>query len=637
MDGETALNVAVVSTLLQSRNVASNYGTLSNVAAPVTFADPPPPYDAPAASRLSAQDEIAIDTRSAEQNLLEGTTIYDSLLEEANSSSSGHVEGIILPDGHSNGWYDNCFTRSCVCDYTGRHVIPEYITSGSLYRGRVLGWKIFRGIILPLMNDAYRIIWIIMQLIGAILLLTFSVFIYIRGSKEIYTIIRLSLSSLALFLASVDLCAVIVKNILKCTKNRHYARFYNSIEGANQSGSDINDASAAENSSNAVNDNDIHRTNTGCTCGKQWVKFSNTDIARLIIPELLLVPIMICDVYVFVTNGDLKLIGFILSISIFVLEVYLVRLVLLSIMTYRMHTKRSLPKQLILTQDAIVGAGYNPTIRRNGLLYLSFLIFNVVTHIINQTAMIVAIGVKISNYTASIPDYTPCPSYWYKDCNDDANKQLFQFWFMIVAGYLLPIVGVWLFFSVTHYWLQEFAIGITIDYLSILKLPGADRLFFPNSTSHEAQEKANKILLYSKYETLRQDYHALRNENPLVKAWYPFKSFSHTLMCLAYTTVQAVFVYATATSIQGEQLNKGIFLFVIITEVLSNIYVLLVALFWIFVAALFLIFILLVLAISLRCRFCVAFYCDSMFDIFSRGPPQPPVMTPQIRARLQRV
>ena len=210
--------------------------------------------------------------------------------------------------------------------------------------------------------------------------------------------------------------------------------------------------------------------------------------------------------------------------------------------------------------------------------------------------MIVAIGIQINNSISSTSVYTPCR--YPRECkyNDHSNVPnspdllsilSFQSWFMIVAGYVLPIVGVWLFFSVTHYWLQEFAIGITIDYLSILKLPGALGLLFPNGTPHEAREKANKILLYTKYGTPRQDYHALRNENPLVKAWYPFKSFSHTLICLAYTIVQAIFIFVAAINIPGgDVLTMGLFLFAIITEVLSNIlYVLLVALFWLYIAA----------------------------------------------------
>ena len=558
MDGETGSSVIVdVSTTLQSRDVASTFGAKNYVAAPQTFADPPPPYDT---RTLPAQDEIAVDASSAPgQNSLEGSAdrkrarIYDSLLEEA-------VQGIINIPSHSNGWY-NCFRRSYVYDYRWR----------VLYHGRVLGWKIFREIVLPLMNDIFRITWTILQLISAMLLAIFSV-INING-KDLSTIIRLSFSSLALLLAAIDLCAVIIQKMKKCsycTTNRRYTQFHDVVEGAN--------ASAAEDTTNAINCNITQRKIAGCNGGKQWAKFINTDIARFIIPELLLVPIVICDVlnYMFVTgNGDLKLtelIGLILSISILVLEVYVVRLVLLSMVTYRIHIKRSLPKQFNLSHMAICRAGYDQTIRRNGLIYLSFLIFNIVIHIIDQIAM-------------------------------------------IIAGYLLPIVGVWLFFSVTHYWLQEFAIGITIDYLSILKLPGAYKLFFPNSTPHDARKKANKILLYSKCETLRHDYHALRNKNPFVKAWYPFKSFSHTLMCLAYTTVQAVFVYAAATSIQGEQLNMGVFLFAIITEVLSNIYVLLVSLFWIFIAALFLAIILLGLGICVKCVLLIIYISFAILGI----------------------
>ena len=663
MDGDSESSAVIVNVSTTLRDaVASNFGA-KDATALQTFTDPPPPYDIQAA--VPAESELGVGF-AAGQNELEGshgdrvrTRIYDSLFQESNSNTprDQNAQGIIYmmnhPDfDHSNGWYDNCFTRSCVCDYTGRHVIPEYITSGSLYRGRVLGWKIFREIVLPLVNDVFRII---LQLIGSILLLSFSLYNYASGRKEIYNIVHLSLSALALLLASIDLGALIVQKIMKCqhSSNRHYTRLND--EGSDHDNIQMAPAAASENGTSDNGYNSPQRRRFGHNIDL-WAKFSNVDIARLIIPELLLFPIVICDVYMLINDSVYRLssaldgtsfIELLLSISLLVVEVYMIRLVLLVIMTYRVHTKRSVPQQLSLNQEAIVSAGYDPTVRRNGLIYLSFLIFNVVTHMINQIAMILAIGVKIHNFVTPTPTSPPTPCRYYWDCNynnnhydynagPDPNKLPFQFWFMIAAGYILPIVGAWLFFSVTHFWLQEFAIGVAIDYLSILKLPGADRLFFPNCTPYEAQEKTNKILLYNKYGMLRQDYYALRSENPLAKAWYPFKSVSHTFICLVYTAVQVIFVYAAAFSIHGEQLNLAVFLFVIITELLSNVYILLVSLFWIMVAALFFALILLVLGVSIKCIICIAIFCNDVFNS-SRGPPQPPVMTPQIRMGLQQV
>ena len=146
--GETGSSKVVVSTTIpwQSQDVAANFGP-NNVAASQTFGFAPlPPYDTQTVAQ--AQDEIAMDIGSAPgQSSLEDNPdrkrakIYDSLLRlaKANSSTTEHaVQGIIDMPIHSNGWYDNWFTRSCVCDYSGHHIIPEYITSGSLYRGRVL-------------------------------------------------------------------------------------------------------------------------------------------------------------------------------------------------------------------------------------------------------------------------------------------------------------------------------------------------------------------------------------------------------------------------------------------------------------------------------------------------------------------
>lgn len=649
METDPSSSVAIVSvstTCTTQQNIASDLGcrleVFPEINTPCTALPPSYEESVPTVEGqidLSGQDDA--DRAAIYHYLCDAESNFDATFDRRHRQA-----GIVqLQNDHSNGWYDGCFTRSCVCDYTGRHVIPEYITSGSLYRGRVLGWKIFRQIVLPLIGDVFRIVWAVMQFLMSIILLCLSCFNYVHGRREVYNIVHLSLSTLAFVLASIDLGGSIVYKIMKCRSRNRYRQLHRN--GSTQSLGSENDHNTATNGL----ENPGHKA-----------KFAYVDILRLIISELLLFPIVICDIFmlindkVFALDGLLDWTSFIellFSITVLVVLVYVLRLALLSMMTYRVHTKRSLPDGLHPTQEAIVGAGYDPQVRKNGLIYMCFLIFNVVTHMINQIAMILAIGVKIYNFTIppnlSPPTASPTPCHYYWECNDndrydygdnnlvDPNKLQFNFWFMLFAGYVLPIVGAWLFFSVTHFWLQEFSIGITVDYLGILKLPGAGGLFFPECTYQEAQGKVNKILTNNKYNTLRQDYHALRNYNVFSKAFYPFKSVSHSLMCLAYTTVQAIFIYVAAFSIQGNHLNMAVFLLVVITELLSNMYTLLVALFWIAVAVVIVTVILLLLGVSIKVIICVAICCADVLDSHNRGPPQPPVMTPQIRMGLQEV
>ena len=616
MEGETSSSATVPAhvTTLQTNALAVDRGLghdgINAMPAYGTFAEQPPLYRVEPAIN---QPPTGADGVLSGQ-FIDRATIYSSLYDDSDTGTDIQPRQIVLlghatvqiEEAHSNGWYDGCFTRSCVCDYTGRHVIPEYITAGSLYRGRVLGWKIFRQMTLPMVGDTLRILWTMVQLLMSIALLALSSLNYCSGRiRNIYNIVHLTLSVFAVLLASVDLSGSIVNKIIKCCSSDRYEQLHH--------GASIDSLADGDNHSIACQ--------TRLTSDHKN-RFSYVDVARLIIPELILFPIVICDVYNY-TNMQLmnhnfqnlettadwtSFIELLFSVCSLVIQVYIVRITLLAVMTYRVHTKRSLPKELYLTQDDIVGAGCDPTIRRNGLIYLMFLIFNVVTHMVNQIAMILAIGLKIHEYI-----------------NDHSSK---LYWFMIAAGYVLPIAGAWLFFSVTHFWLQEFAIGISVDYLGMLKLPRAACLFFPNHTPYEAQNKAKKILSHNKYDKLRQDYHALRNENPLAKAFYPFKSFSHTLMCLGYTAIQVTFVCVAAFSIQGKHLNMGVFLFVIITELLSNVYVVLVSLFWIIVG----VFVL--TAMMMLRKFCLANFC---YESLSRGLPQPPVMTPQIRVGLQQV
>ena len=623
-------------------NVASNFEGHGDVL-PETFsggADLPPPYE-----ESLGTDQPTVDHFSGRDS--ERAKIYNCLYDESNSNAASfdnrhrRAEMIMdLQSEHSNGWYDGCFTRSCVCDYSGRHVIPEYITSGSLYRGRVLGWKIFRKMVLPLISDVFRISWAALQLIMWIILLALSSYNYSSGRRKIYNVVHLSLSVVALFLAIIDLGGSVVHKIKK--RRLRSSRYSQLNDNESTHSLDLDNDHDTANTSNTTHTTAVHSIWSRAS-KQEWTNFSNTDIARLIIPELFLFPIVICDVCMLLNDGILifenavdwtSFIELLISLTLLVIQVYVLRLSLLAVMTYRVHTKRSLPTGVHFTREALIAAGYDPKVRTKGLVYLLFLIFNVVTHMINQIAMIIAIGVNIRNYLLESYDNN---NYGYNTYDYDPHKLVFNFFFMIVAGYVLPIVGAWLFFSVTHFWLQEFAIGITVDYLSIIKLPGVGNLFFPDCTPSEVQNKVRKILVHNKYGTLRQDYHALQNYNPLSKAFYPFKSLTHTLMSLAYTAVQAVFIYTAAFSIQGEQLNKAVFVLVIVTELLSNIYTLLVSLFWIVVAVVVISTILLLLGLSVKVIICVAICCADVLNSYSRGPPEPPVMTPQIRMGLQQV
>ena len=61
--------------------------------------------------------------------------------------------------------------------------------------------------------------------------------------------------------------------------------------------------------------------------------------------------------------------------------------------------------------------------------------------------------------------------HFYQDENTDETIFFTSFLiYMIVAGYVLPFLGLLNFFIVTFYWSQQYPIGFRLDMLSISKM-----------------------------------------------------------------------------------------------------------------------------------------------------------------------
>ena len=63
-------------------------------------------------------------------------------------------------------------------------------------------------------------------------------------------------------------------------------------------------------------------------------------------------------------------------------------------------------------------------------------------------------------------------------------------WYMLVTGYFLPVFT---FFVVTYFWVQEFPIGVCIDCISIVEMPGIDEVMNLKKTREEKRIQIDRI------------------------------------------------------------------------------------------------------------------------------------------------
>ena len=187
-----------------------------------------------------------------------------------------------------------------------------------------------------------------------------------------------------------------------------------------------------------------------------------------------------------------------------------------------------------------------------------------------QIMMIVAVSLKIAD--------------------DNQNKTLDsplyisgELWFLLIAGYIMPFLGIVSFYIPTFYWVYEHENGLCIDFLSLLTMPGIDHILFPDGEEmKEAYESIRKIA--SKLHDgnkLRESFKSLKNLGFLNKLSYAFRNPFLVVACLAYSFAQFAFVVVTIVAIQNENLGTIIYYIIsIIIGVLANVYVFLVAALW---------------------------------------------------------
>ena len=194
-------------------------------------------------------------------------------------------------------------------------------------------------------------------------------------------------------------------------------------------------------------DSDTESGKKRCSAG--WWK-DVADVLRTFISEAIFYPLLICDIFEFITARGWRLETpeervsfalFVISAFAIILYAYVARIALLCITIYNVQKRRRASENV-----------------RTGLAFQIYFAVHVFLQMLAQIFMLIAIGAKIH----------------YENRNYDPNDPTSQIyassylWYMIIAGYIMPLCGILTFYIVAYYWVQEFPIGLCIDLLKIL-------------------------------------------------------------------------------------------------------------------------------------------------------------------------
>ena len=423
-----------------------------------------------------------------------------------------------------------------------------------LRRGRSKGWVFHTDMIFPLVKNTFRNVWVGTEIVMVIVALGLSIASFSLGNNRVFNGLHLALTILGSILAITD--GMILLGQSKCCGKR--------------------DSSDCEHTSEQTQDNpnegspgDVENGAPSCSgkC-KQCIEKTKAkfDIGRMILAELIFYPLLICDIFEVVTGeayhfsnaeDGISFVLFAISLGLVLFYVYIVRIIILIAANY--HSQKRRPPLSNETPDKI-----DPTIRRSALYFQIYFIIHVFGQMVAQVLMIITIGIGIHEEN--------------KDTSDEPIRISTNLWYMIVAGYLLPVFGLLTFFVVTYFWVQEFPIGVCVDVLSILEAPGMDEVLDLKNKKAEGGQKLSKINRYIHFSELKKQFKTLRTTGFLDKFGYPFGSPQMVIVSMVYALLQLGFVIAASRSLGGDwavfYVPAGIIGY------LANIYVLTVAALW---------------------------------------------------------
>lgn len=296
------------------------------------------------------------------------------------------------------------------------------------------------------------------------------------------------------------------------------------------------------------------------------------EIGRSVVTELILYPILILDLFSFVTGETYKptnAIGridyglFIIGSFYLILAVYIMRSVVVigSMMSLiRLPSNSKSASSSILVKFCFHACG------------------QIAVHLV----IVLVIGAKINTEN-------PIAMTNASNVSDNSNPIIMAspfLWVSIVLGWLLPLAGTTVFFIVNYYWLKEFSIDFWINMVSLLQGASfAESVFGGEGEGiSETKEKTLEFVEDTGYATVKQHLVKFKSPHWSTKFFYPAKIPVAAVCGLLYDISLIAFIVsliltyedgnAKSVVLTGDNIYTTIFFISVIIILLANLHVL---------------------------------------------------------------
>ena len=432
-----------------------------------------------------------------------------------------------------------CFKDCCIPSHSNltKNIVPSHFDLPYS-----IGLNLSRELLLPAMPYFFRDIWLLLELLVTVLQVVLAVISIPNSTNLAVTIVFISLVSLNALLAFLD-CVLyyyelgsykyIMKNCKKTEKTKEKTI--------------------------SVERSDPKR----CHCirlSEKHKKFLNQwfEVIRTVLTELLLYPLIVFDLFDVGSNGfinqRLDFAIFLISSMYLVFSVYLARILI------TIFTLRSLLKLLNKTSTG-------PSNIRFIIRFFAHILGQVFSHL----ACIIAVGLKIHQENANTQNFSASPSLWV----------------VMIAGWIIPFVGLIVFFLTNYFWAQQYSIGLCMEMMSLIQVPNIAQSLFKSSADiqEDVSLKSQQIFEKMQFSKIKKDYSSkIEKAKRITKMIYPGKVYLFLLIAFGYVILLVTFFVnlLLATDTNGNvavvDLKQGENIFIIgciVIIAFTNIHVLL--------------------------------------------------------------
>ena len=449
------------------------------------------------------------------------------------------------------------------------HLTPE------LKKALNEGFTMIKIIAFPAIPAFFQDLWVYLELLVTLAAFVFAMidFFPFKGDK-IYTSVHLGLTIFSLSLALFDAYVYFIE-LGSCGRAIRYLRA----------------RSKNHNEEEVVDENEDEITGKGCFKANWRQYFSSFfELGRNIASELILYPLIVFDLFDFVVDvvyqpegsigrADFSL--FVVGSFYLLLAVYIMRIFVMGGSIFSL-IQISANKKVNSTSD-----------NNSSSSLLVFFSIHILGQIAVHLTTVIAVAAKINNENPvttnnnqSVAD-NMTSNFTFNETNPEdsglPNASSFL-WVVIVLGWIIPIVGVIMFFPINIYWMREFSIGFWVNMISLLQGASFAETVFGGDGLSTTKDQALSFVEKSQYKEVKKQLKRYKSSSLLTKVFYPLRITYAALSGFIYDVVILTFIAALmltykdgAVSIvifQDDHIMTVAFLVAAVCIIVANIHVL---------------------------------------------------------------